>query len=83
MCFLMATVFVLVNSDLGAEEQVVAALQAIQAGKETYLVYGVYDIIGKVVAPTMDEIKTTILNQIRGTPGVRSTLTMVVVEAGT
>jgi DNA-binding Lrp family transcriptional regulator len=75
----VATVFVLINSEIGAEEEVLAALRLIEEVKEAYMVYGVYDIIAKIVAPSMDTIKTTILNQIRGVADVRSTLTMIAV----
>lgn len=75
----MTTVFVLMNSAIGAENNVLTTLQAIEAVVETYIVYGVYDIIAKVKAPSMDEIKQIIHTEIRKIPEVRNTLTMVVV----
>jgi DNA-binding Lrp family transcriptional regulator len=78
----MAMVFVLVNSDLGAEQQVLTALQAIEGVQETYLVYGVYDILAKVEVASTALIKTVVLEQIRAISEVRDTLTLVVVEAG-
>ncbi|MFW9914365.1 MAG: Lrp/AsnC ligand binding domain-containing protein [Candidatus Thorarchaeota archaeon] len=77
----MAMVFVFINSELGAEEEVLAALKAIVGVKETAIVYGVYDIVAKVVASSMDEIKTIIHGQIRKIPEVQTTLAMVVVES--
>ncbi|MHA2270929.1 MAG: Lrp/AsnC family transcriptional regulator [Candidatus Hodarchaeales archaeon] len=76
----MTTVFVLINSAIGAENTVLTALQAIEAVVETYIVYGVYDIIAKVQGASMDDIKTIIHNEIRKITEVRNTLTMVVVE---
>jgi DNA-binding Lrp family transcriptional regulator len=76
----MTTVFVLINSAIGAENNVLTALQAIKAVVETYIVYGVYDIIAKVQGSSMDDIKTIIHDEIRKIPEVRNTLTMVVVE---
>ncbi|MFW9915992.1 MAG: Lrp/AsnC family transcriptional regulator [Candidatus Thorarchaeota archaeon] len=78
-CALMAMVFVLINSEGGAEERVLATLQTIKAITETCIQYGVYDIIAKVEAPSMDLVKSVILEQIRNIPDVRSTLTMIVV----
>ncbi|MFQ5978043.1 MAG: Lrp/AsnC family transcriptional regulator [Candidatus Heimdallarchaeota archaeon] len=75
-------VFVLVNSKQEAEETVQAALTAIDGVQEIYSVTGAYNSIAKVIAPSMDLIKTTILEQIRAIPAVRSTLTMVVAESG-
>ncbi|MHC1586518.1 MAG: Lrp/AsnC ligand binding domain-containing protein, partial [Candidatus Hecatellaceae archaeon] len=50
--------------------------------KEAYIVYGVYDIIAKVEAETMDKLKEIITWNIRRLEKVRSTLTMMVIEPG-
>jgi DNA-binding Lrp family transcriptional regulator len=76
----MAIVFVLINSEVGAEKRVMATLQAIEVVTETFIVQGVYDIIAKLEAPSMDLVKSVIFEQIRNLPDVRNTLTMVVVE---
>lgn len=77
----MAKAFVLINSDLGAEEEIVEKLRQIPYVKEVYIVYGVYDIIAKIEAENMDKIKETISWHIRRLEHVRSTLTMIVVES--
>ncbi|MFX0116604.1 MAG: Lrp/AsnC family transcriptional regulator [Candidatus Hodarchaeota archaeon] len=76
----MASAFVLINSEIGAENQVIDAVKQIPAVQEAYVVYGVYDIILRVSASSMDELKGMILTNIRGLENVRSTLTMIVVE---
>ncbi|MHA2232178.1 MAG: Lrp/AsnC family transcriptional regulator [Candidatus Hodarchaeales archaeon] len=76
----MPSAFVLINSEIGAENKVVDAVKQIPAVQESYIVYGVYDVILRVAAPTMDELKGMILTNIRGLENVRSTLTMIVVE---
>ena len=48
--------------------------------KDVYVVYGVYDIIARVEADTMEKVKETITWKIRRLDRVRSTLTMIVVE---
>jgi DNA-binding Lrp family transcriptional regulator len=77
----MPMAFVLINADLGAEEDIVKALKQIDAVKEVNIVYGVYDIVAKVVADPMDKVKEAITWKIRRLDKVRSTLTMIVVEA--
>jgi DNA-binding Lrp family transcriptional regulator len=59
---------------------VLKKLESIQNVKEAHLTYGVYDIIVIVEAETQDKLKETITYQIRALPGIRSTLTMVIVE---
>jgi DNA-binding Lrp family transcriptional regulator len=58
----------------------VKELRGIEHVKEVYVVYGVYDIVAKVEADTMERVKETITWKIRRLDRVRSTLTMIVVE---
>jgi DNA-binding Lrp family transcriptional regulator len=76
----MPLAFVLINADLGTEEELIKELKKIEEVKEVYVVYGVYDIIAKIQADTMDKVKDTITWKIRRLEKVRSTLTMIVVE---
>ncbi|MGA2199640.1 MAG: Lrp/AsnC ligand binding domain-containing protein [Nitrososphaerales archaeon] len=76
----MPMAFVLINADLGAEEDLVKQLKDIEFVDEVYVVYGVYDIVAKVKADTMDKVKETITWKVRRLDRVRSTLTMIVVE---
>jgi len=72
--------FVLINADLGAEEDLLKKLKAIPNVEDVYVVYGVYDIVARVKADTMEKVKETITWSIRRLDKVRSTLTMIVVE---
>lgn len=76
----MPKAFVLINADLGAEEDLVRELKKMPNVTEVHMVYGVYDIIAKVEADTMEKIKETISWRIRKLEKVRSTLTMIVIE---
>jgi len=66
---------------LGAEEDLLKKLREIPNVREVYVVYGVYDIVARVEADTMEKVKETITWHIRRLDKVRSTLTMIVVEA--
>jgi len=77
----MPTAFVLINVELGAEEELVKALKKIENVREVYVVYGVYDVIAKIEADSMEKVKETVTWKIRRLDKVRSTLTMIVVEA--
>ncbi len=76
----MPTAYVLINADLGAEEDLVKQLKEIEYVTEVYVVYGVYDVVAKVEAGQMEVVKETITWKIRRLDKVRSTLTMIVVE---
>ncbi len=75
-----ATAIVLLNTDIGAEDEVLEQLSRIDGVVEASAVYGVYDIVVKVRARSIEELKEIITNRIRKLSKVRSTLTMIVVE---
>ena len=76
----MPCAFVLINADLGSEEDLVSQLKSVEHVKDVFVVYGVYDIIAKIEADTMEKVKETITWKVRRIDKVRSTLTMIVVE---
>jgi DNA-binding Lrp family transcriptional regulator len=76
----MPMAFVLINAEIGSEDAVVKELKAVANVKEAYMVYGVYDIVAKVSADTMDKLKEIITWKIRRLNKVKSTLTMIVIE---
>ena len=76
----MATVFVMINTELGSESMVLKRLNEIEGVKETHLVYGVYDIIARIETKTMQELKDIVALKVRRLDNVRSTLTMIVIQ---
>ena len=76
----MPTAFVLVNTEIGSESDVLTALKKVDGVQEANTVYGVYDIIAKIGAETMDKLKEIVTWHIRRLDKVRSTLTMIVIE---
>ncbi len=72
--------YVLINTEIGAEEEVLRQLKQMSSVREAYLVYGVYDIVAKVEAESMDKLKETVSWSIRRLEKVRSTLTMLVMS---
>ncbi len=76
----MTLAFVLINTELGAEDEVRKKLLEIPEIEEAYAVYGVYDIIAKLRAENMEKVKEVITWKIRRMDKVRSTLTMIVTE---
>jgi DNA-binding Lrp family transcriptional regulator len=76
----MPKAFVLINTEIGSEADVLKDLRKIEGVEEAFSVYGVYDIIAKVSAETMDKLKEIVTWRIRRLDKVRSTLTMIIVE---
>lgn len=76
----MPSAFVLINTEIGYENEILKELKKIKTVKEAYVIYGVYDIIARVEAESMDKLKETISWNIRRLDKVKSTLTMIVIE---
>jgi DNA-binding Lrp family transcriptional regulator len=77
----MPMAFVLINTEIGSEGEVLKELLKIEGVKEAYVVYGVYDVVAKIKADTMEKLKDTVTWHVRRLDKVRSTLTMIVMEA--
>lgn len=76
----MPLAFVMINAEVGSESEVVRELRKIQHVKGAWLVYGVYDVVAKVEAETMEKLKEVIASKVRRVNKIRSTLTMMVIE---
>jgi DNA-binding Lrp family transcriptional regulator len=76
----LPSAFVLINAEIGSEDDVLKALKTIPNVKEGYVVYGVYDIVARVEGETMEKLKDIVTWKIRRLDKVRSTLTMIVIE---
>ncbi len=73
----MAKAYVLINSEIGGEAEVVAQLKDMKEVVEVSVVYGVYDVIVKLEAETMEVLKELITTKVRHLNKVRSTMTMI------
>ncbi len=80
----MPTAYVLLNSDLGSDESIIAEVKQSLASEkiefEVQGVYGVYDIVLKISSDDADNLRSIITNKIRKIAKVQSTLTMMVIE---
>ena len=76
----MTIAYVLLNCDLGSEEEVISKLKTIDEVKEINGIYGVYDILLKIESPTNESLRETISRKIRNIKWVRSTLTVICIE---
>jgi Lrp/AsnC family transcriptional regulator for asnA, asnC and gidA len=74
----MPMAILLINTE-EFNQQLMKALRALKGVEEAYPLYGVYDIIVRTRANTMDEIKE-VHNKIRKLQNVRQTLTMIAHE---
>ena len=81
----MSTAFVLINSDLGKDIEIIAKIKEIfdsekEIKYEIQGVYGIYDIVLKVSSDNSAKLRGLVTNQVRRIENVQSTLTMMVIE---
>ena len=76
----MPRAYVLINVESGSEDDVLTELKSVEGVEEAYFSCGVYDLITKIKADTMDKLKEMVTRHIRTLSKVRSTLTLIMME---
>ena len=76
----MEQAYVLLNCELGAEEEIIGKLKELETVKEVHGTFGAYDITVKLEAETAEILRETITQNLRKMDKIRSTLTLTVVE---
>lgn len=76
----MPLAFVMIAAETGRETEVLDELKKIEHVKEACLTYGAYDIVAEVETETREKLEEAITGKVRRLGGVRSTLTLMVVE---
>ena len=76
---LAAQAIVMINTDVGKENDIFNELLKIDEVKKVYMVYGIHDLVVFVEAENMDKLRSLITDKIRKLDGVKSTLTSVIV----
>lgn len=70
----MTETFLLINCDVGKEQQVIKRLQSLECVKEVQATNGVYDIIAKLDLATERELDNTVSSKILKIGAVRSVM---------
>jgi DNA-binding Lrp family transcriptional regulator len=75
----MVTAYVLINSEVGTEIELLKGLEGIETVEEARIVMGEYDVIAKLNCDTMHELKNSINFKLRYLDNVISTMTLMAV----
>lgn len=76
----MTHAYILVNVEGGTEDTVLSQVKNIREVEQAYVSYGVYDLMIKVKAETIQELKDVVTHKIRQIKSVQSTLTLLMVD---
>ena len=75
----MVSAYVLINCDIGSEEDVISHLKTIDGVKEVHGTFGAYDVIVKIESDNRETLRDTLTWKIRKMERIRSTLTLMTV----
>jgi|FaiFalDrversion3_1042247.scaffolds.fasta_scaffold00390_5 DNA-binding Lrp family transcriptional regulator len=73
--------YILITADTAQTKQVVDTLRRNPKLREVNEVLGPFDIIVEMEAPSLDGITSTLREEVRPIPGIRNTLTCVVMRS--
>jgi DNA-binding Lrp family transcriptional regulator len=76
----MISAIVLVNTEINTQKNVVETLSRIEGVEEAHALYGVYDVLVKIKAASIDSLKDLTNFHIRPTMGVSNSLTLMIME---
>jgi len=72
---------VLINCDLGFEEQIIEDLKHLSDVKEAHEIFGAYDILAKVESDQISTLRESVMYEIRKIGRVRSTVTLMGIDS--
>ncbi len=70
----------LINCDLGFEEQINEDLKHLSDVREVHEIFGAYDILAKVESDQISTLRESVMCEIRKIDKVRSTVTLLGIE---
>jgi DNA-binding Lrp family transcriptional regulator len=76
----MPTAYVLINYEIGTEQNILNKLKNVPGVVEVSEVNGVYDIVVKIASDNLDSLKEIITQHIRMIDTIRSTMTLIVIN---
>ena len=76
----MAEAYILINCEIGSEEDGSTALKSINGIKEVHGTFGAYDILAKIESAQVEDLRETITWKIPKIDKIRSTLTLMGIE---
>lgn len=70
-----------INTDIGAEDEVLETLSKMPEVKEAMIVYGPYDLVVRVSTDTTENLRRIVSDKIRRMPKIRSTTTLIIAKS--
>ncbi len=76
----MISAVVLVNTESNTQNAVLKSLRQVEEVEKAHALYGVYDILIKIKANSIDKVKEITKLRIKTIAGVKNSLTLMVIQ---
>jgi len=76
----MVSAVVLVNTNSGSQDKVIENLKLVEGVEEAHALYGVYDLMIKIHALSLEKLKDIVRFRIKQEAGVTRSLTLMIVD---
>jgi DNA-binding Lrp family transcriptional regulator len=76
----MVSAMVLVNIDAEDQKKVLESIKQVKGVEEAHALWGIYDLMVKITATSIERLKEIILNSLKRVVGVANTLTLMVIQ---
>ena len=76
----MVSAVVLINTDFDARNNVMETLKRVNGVEEAHALYGVYDLLIKIKAASIEKIRELTKLRIKPIIGVNSSLTVMIIQ---
>jgi len=76
----LAKAFVLINCELGSEEQVISDLKSMDCVKDVYGTFGAYDVLANLECDDSETLRQLIIGELRRIKNIRSTATLMGID---
>ena len=77
---IMFMAYLLISTKIGLESTVLEALKKLEGVEEAHSLWGVYDIVARIKADTMDRLKLIITKIVGGNEDIHAKLTLFIKE---
>ncbi|MFN7105605.1 MAG: Lrp/AsnC family transcriptional regulator [Pyrobaculum sp.] len=77
----MVEAFIFINTEIGAEDEVMETLSKIPEVKEVMIVYGPYDVVAKIQSDTAENLRRLVSEKIRKMAKIKSTTTLIIAKS--
>ena len=78
----MPAAFLMINTELGSEKEVLDEIRKIDEIKESSIVYGIHDIAAKISADNMKKLNEAV-TLVRSLDKIRATVTLFLIKEET